>query len=232
MTKIWSIQEEAVRLTARFQGINRAAFAREHKLKGGAAMIYQHIRGLRPISLEAAQVYAQAFHCRIEDISQRIAQQIQGAVDINRRVASPVAEYAVETITIPALKLTGGADTLPEQAPILSLSLALAWLQRNLPQANIRHLAFSYQPDDTMSPTLLAGDLILIDTSDTRLQTSGIYVMETASGIVIGRASPGKSGQPELSADYSGTTKIGITQTQPGITVRGRVIWVWSNKRL
>jgi hypothetical protein len=231
MTKVWGIQEEAARLTARFQGINRAAFAREHKLKGGAAMIYQHIRGLRPISLEAAQVYAQAFHCKIEDISQRIAQQIQGAVDINRRVAAPIAEYAVDTITIPSLKLTSGADTLPEHAPILSLSLSLAWLQRHLPQANIRHLAFGYQADDTMSPTLLAGDVVLVDTAFSRLEPPHMYMIETPSEIIVRRAISGKDGKPGLSIDHSGTSVIEHISKQSDMSVRGRVIWIWSNKK-
>ena len=56
--RIWTIEEEAAALRERFQGVNRAAFARDHEVKGGQAMIYQHITGRRPISIEAAMAYA------------------------------------------------------------------------------------------------------------------------------------------------------------------------------
>ncbi|MNQ16948.1 hypothetical protein D3C85_299560 [compost metagenome] len=52
--KMWTIEEEAAALRARFEGVNRAAFARDHHVKGGQAMIYQHITGRRPIGIEAA----------------------------------------------------------------------------------------------------------------------------------------------------------------------------------
>ena len=42
--RIWTIEEEAAALRERFQGVNRAAFARDHEVKGGQAMIYQHHR--------------------------------------------------------------------------------------------------------------------------------------------------------------------------------------------
>ena len=57
--KMWTIEEEAAALRARFEGVNRAAFARDHEVKGGQAMIYQHITGRRPIGIEAAMAYAE-----------------------------------------------------------------------------------------------------------------------------------------------------------------------------
>lgn len=77
--KIWSIEEEAAHLKRRFTGVNRSAFAREFGLKGGHALIYQHINGLRPISLEAAKVYAEGFGCTLDDISPRLAQEVAQA---------------------------------------------------------------------------------------------------------------------------------------------------------
>lgn len=77
--KIWTTEEEAAELRNRFVGVNRAAFAREHGIKGGQAMIYQHINGLRPVSLEAATIYAQAFGCTLADISPRLAKEVQAA---------------------------------------------------------------------------------------------------------------------------------------------------------
>lgn len=74
--KIWTTEEEAQRLTARFSGVNRAAFARDHSVKGGQAMIYQHIKGLRPMNLDAARAYASGFKCSLDEISPRLAQEV------------------------------------------------------------------------------------------------------------------------------------------------------------
>lgn len=63
-------------LAERFKSVkNRAAFAREHNLRGGGTMIYQHISGIRPIGLDAAKVYAKAFGCSLEEISSRLARE-------------------------------------------------------------------------------------------------------------------------------------------------------------
>ncbi|MCY1197227.1 hypothetical protein D9M72_85890 [compost metagenome] len=77
--KIWTTEEEAAALRDRFVGINRAQFARLYKVKGGQAMIYQHINGLRPVNLEAATVYAKAFGCTLADISPRLAKEVHAA---------------------------------------------------------------------------------------------------------------------------------------------------------
>jgi phage repressor protein C with HTH and peptisase S24 domain len=77
---IWTMEQEAENLKKRFDEIgNRAAFARKHNLKGGQSLIYQHITGRRPISLESAQVYADGFNCKLEEISPRLALEIKNA---------------------------------------------------------------------------------------------------------------------------------------------------------
>ena len=69
---------EAKRLSMLFSGVDsRAAFARQHCLN--ATMIQQHLKSVRPISLEYAQVYAKAFECNLSDISPRISAEIVSA---------------------------------------------------------------------------------------------------------------------------------------------------------
>lgn len=65
--------DEGYALNHRFSGLNRSKFAQEHGIPGGAAMIYQHINGLRPISFEAANAYARAFGVPIGEISARFS---------------------------------------------------------------------------------------------------------------------------------------------------------------
>ncbi|WP_176463953.1 hypothetical protein [Bordetella genomosp. 11] len=92
------MEQEAAALRARFAGVNRAAFAREHAIKGGQALIYQHINAVRPISLEAAKAYAKGFGVGLEDISPRLALEVRSAAPYatggsTMRVAEPAAAY-------------------------------------------------------------------------------------------------------------------------------------------
>ena len=62
--------DEAAALANRFKAItNRAKFSRDFSVPGGDAMIYQHINGLKPISLDAAVAYATGFGCSLAEIS-------------------------------------------------------------------------------------------------------------------------------------------------------------------
>lgn len=76
---IWTQEEEARHLKARFAHVNRAEFARRHGIKGGQASVYQHINGLRPISLDAAKAYARGFGVPLEEISPRLAKEVADA---------------------------------------------------------------------------------------------------------------------------------------------------------
>lgn len=94
---MWTREEEAKKLADRFNGVNRAKFAREHKLKGGQAMIYNHINALSPISRAAALIYAKAFGCSLEEISPRLAADLAAeaatAAEV-AKVSSPAGQAA------------------------------------------------------------------------------------------------------------------------------------------
>ncbi|WP_155637577.1 helix-turn-helix domain-containing protein [Burkholderia cepacia] len=77
--KIWTAEEEGSALGRRFEGIDRADFARRHNLSSSASLIYQHITGRRPISMKAAVEYAAAFGCPLDEISPRIALEVEEA---------------------------------------------------------------------------------------------------------------------------------------------------------
>ena len=81
MLEMWNPSEEAERLAARFDGVNQAKFARDFKVPGGASMVSQHIKGRRPITLEAATAYMNGFGCDLADISPRLAEQIRKAAN-------------------------------------------------------------------------------------------------------------------------------------------------------
>lgn len=55
---------------------NRAKFARDYAVPGGPDMMYQHMNGLRPVSLEAAIAYCKGFTRTLEEISPSWAERI------------------------------------------------------------------------------------------------------------------------------------------------------------
>lgn len=70
-------EEDCARVAALFEGVNRAAFARENSVPGGQAMIYQHIRSLRPIGLDAAVAYAKGFKVDLSRISPTLSGKVR-----------------------------------------------------------------------------------------------------------------------------------------------------------
>ncbi|MGE8637450.1 MAG: S24 family peptidase [Achromobacter sp.] len=110
--KMWTIEEEAAALRARFEGVNRAAFARDHEVKGGQAMIYQHITGRRPIGLEAAMAYAEGFGCTLAAISPRLAVEAKKAASLSTAapLPPPAADVAWPFPSVPASLVRGLAD--------------------------------------------------------------------------------------------------------------------------
>lgn len=131
--KIWTPAEEAKRLEQRFADVSQAAFAREHKIPGGASMLSQHIKGRRPMNLEAATAYARGFAVPLEEISPRLAEEVRRAEGLalgpDQRNPATVEDHPVATAMglIQAL----GALLLPldqtdrEQAEVLLKKLAM-----------------------------------------------------------------------------------------------------------
>lgn len=98
---------EAKSLSKHFELVkSRAAFAKLHGLN--PTMIQQHLTSERPISLDYAKKYAEAFGCKLIDISVRLHNEIQKANEfIENEVGS---DYLL--IDIMDLKLSAGSGSL------------------------------------------------------------------------------------------------------------------------
>ncbi|MFF7055259.1 helix-turn-helix transcriptional regulator [Achromobacter spanius] len=152
--KMWTIEEEAAALRARFEGVNRAAFARDHHVKGGQAMIYQHITGRRPIGIEAAMAYAEGFGCTLAAISPRLAAEAKKAASLSAAapLAAPATDVAWPFASVPQSLIKGLAD---DQLKRLEGALLLA-----LGQMGVKTKAAAAQ---SKSPQSKRGALLNID---------------------------------------------------------------------
>lgn len=123
MGAIWTADQEAARLAKRFADVNQAKFASKNNVPGGASMVTQHIKGHRPISLEAAMAYARGFGVPLEDISPRLAKtalECAALVGDRPSVAHPADSLA------DALEITGAAlaATPKEMREAVALNMA------------------------------------------------------------------------------------------------------------
>ena len=64
-----STEFEARALRELMAGRQKRAFAQQHKLPGGESMLSQHMHERRPVSMEAAVIYAEAFGVTLDRIS-------------------------------------------------------------------------------------------------------------------------------------------------------------------
>jgi hypothetical protein len=98
MSEKQDMQAEGEALAQRFASVkNRAAWAREVKFPGGASMIYQNIKGLKPISLKAAALYAKKFGCGIQDISPYWGRQL---AKMEPAACEPVQKYGSDVVNL------------------------------------------------------------------------------------------------------------------------------------
>lgn len=114
---------EADNLQQLFKDVNRAEFARDHKVPGGQSMIYQHITGRKPISLDCAVAYAIGFNRPLTDISPRLAEVVSRLpVNANHQPNRP--SFAANQPM--AAAYTANVSQLPVNPPLIKELLEVA----------------------------------------------------------------------------------------------------------
>lgn len=89
------------------------------------------------------------------------------------------------------------------------------------------HVQVELAEDESMAPTIKPRDVVLIDTSESAVVRSGIYVVESAGQRLIRRAQPRHDGSMVLLTDNSAYQPDVVSKEAAGsIKVVGRVVWV------
>lgn len=155
MTRIWSTDEEAERLAERFKGVNQAEFARRFEVPGGPSMLSQHIKGRRPMNMDAALAYMKGFGVRLDEISPRLAKQMYDSLRELEEAAKKRPDENVASLAQPLSQSAGeDAPTAAEvgsRQPPVSFDEAFAKMR---PSEQKRFLflwaaAFDDPPDPT-----------------------------------------------------------------------------------
>ncbi len=129
-----------------------------------------------------------------------------------------------EFVYIPQMggKISAGGGLVPDNTVEMKIAFRRAWIQRRGDPANMTLIKVS---GDSMEPTLLSGDLVLIDRSRNYLDPQGgIYAIALDDVIMIKR----------LQAEYpakkvkiiSDNAKYSITEANADqVKINGKVIW-------
>lgn len=229
MNKEEAVQLEAKQLAERFKAVaNRAAFGREFGIE--QALIYQHLKGLRPISLDAAQRYARGFGCSLEDISPRLAEAAKAALGVlpsshstnehpaaysvhrepEAKVQSNVVKLTpkqgpsdyvqLEIFDIPMSAGPGAAEI--EHPDVVShLPVLREWALDNLGSADPKIIKLVTAVGDSMHPTIEDGSLLFVDVRVRTFQGDGIYCLAWNGGMLVKRLVALRGGALQITSD-------------------------------
>ena len=141
-----STAEESAALALRFVGVQQAEFARQHGVPGGPSMVSQHIKGRRPINMDAALAYAKGFQVPLGEISPRLAAQAAAAAEIG---VGKQPQMNCAQLTDPAALLQALATHIsqadPERRQLL-ISGFTSWVAEGAPLDSIPTLVGRLAP--------------------------------------------------------------------------------------
>jgi len=128
----------------------------------------------------------------------------------------------------------GPGTELPEtEIAIDYLRLKKTWAEKTLGKiSNITKLAFIHAIGDSMSPTINAGDILLVDTGNKQVLSDQIYVMEAHGRLFIKRIRQRIDGSFEVSSDNPLVKTVDTLNGDHEVTVKGHVVWIWNGKRV
>lgn len=234
-------EEEGARLKELLGDRNKAQFAKENHVPGGASMLSQHISGHRPISLNAAVAYARGLGVPVEAFSPRLARAIADANQASSIVVaaiapSPSPAAGSPAINVPLLANAGsmgqGSDMLHDDVIMGSIALSPEWISKRLRPTTPQALRFIHAYGDSMAPTFEDGDVLLVDTGARDPAIDGVYVLEAHRRIFIKRVRQRMDGSYEVSSDNPNVKTVDVLNGDHAVDVLGRVVWCWHGRKM
>jgi hypothetical protein len=212
---------------------NRAQFARDNKIS--ANMINQHLKGIRPISLEYANVYSAALGVGIEEVSPSNYMKIKDALNsaINAGLESPPAQAMGEIvtsntncITVKLVDMQVFAGVAGFKATNIESESTCAvftneWIaKRNLNPSKLHAILVR---GVSMETSLYDGDLVVINTDDRRIDDGEVYAVNYEGELVVKRLKR-EMGNWYLSSDNQDKRRYQDKLFNDNCIIIGRVI--------
>ncbi|OPY91441.1 MAG: HTH-type transcriptional regulator PrtR [Syntrophaceae bacterium PtaU1.Bin231] len=128
-----------------------------------------------------------------------------------------------EFVYVPQMggRISAGGGLVPDNTVEMKIAFRKAWIQRRGDPANMTLIKVS---GDSMEPTLLSGDLVLIDRSRNYLDPQGgIYAIALDDAIMIKRLLADPSRKIRIISDNRNYPAIEADPDQ--VKINGKVIW-------
>lgn len=152
--------------------------------------------------------------------------------------AAPVAQFlpGFEELSIPVLAQTGsmgpGSESLPSDVVRGRLTVSPQWAQQHVKPTDLKNLRFIHGYGDSMDPTFVDGDILLVDVGVKDPKVDGVYVMEANDRIYIKRVRQRMDGSFEISSDNANVKTVDVLNGDHQVEIHGRVVWCWNGKKM
>jgi len=118
-----------------------------------------------------------------------------------------------------------GPETPPPPYAAEFIAFHRDWVRSAL-GIDAEHLLVETAVGESMQPGILNGDLLLVDSTDKRFSSFGVYVLEIAGERLVKRVQPRLDGSVTLISDNLAYEAEHVPQNQTGtINIVGRVLW-------
>ena len=115
----------------------------------------------------------------------------------------------------------GGGTLIEGEAVIGAMAFKREWLKRM--GLELQKLALVTAKGDSMEPTLIDGDMVLVDLRQTDIVDGAIHVLRSDSGVLVKRLQLGLDNQVIVRSDNKIYSALETTRDK--LNVVGRVVW-------
>lgn len=141
-----------------------------------------------------------------------------------------------EALSVPVLATAasmGPGSEMHDDVVIGRLTLRPDWVTKTLKSlSKLENLRFIHGYGDSMEPTFIDGDILLVDSGSTAVTVDGIYVLEANDRLYIKRVRQRLDGSYEISSDSPKVKTVDVLDGRQEVVVKGRVVWVWNGKKM
>ncbi len=209
--------------------LKRGEFA--NKISLSNSYVSEILSGKRDISLKFKKGFQLAFGFPVEELPHRM--QISSE---NHSIQDPdgVTDNTIYCkIPLFNIKASAGHETFVNDEKIgADLIFRRDWLNREL-KSEPDKLFILNAESDSMEPTIKHDALLIVDKSIDTIITEGIYILRRGDTILIKRIRKLSEDTIELISDNPAYGKETIKLIkQPEITILGRVIYIWSGRKI
>lgn len=183
-------EAEAKQLSKLFErhvAMSQAAFGRKYGL-GSSSMVNQYLKARRTLGLLAGVRFATGMGVNLRSISPRLANELEQALKVlpQEQVSTDQSEYArVRCVQLQLQISKPNYKAKPLDANEAFIAFRHDWLkQRNLDSSRLLAIQVN---DEGMKPTMVNGDLVVINTADITLDDAAAFAVNYEGELRIRR---------------------------------------------